>query len=188
LCPVFPLVIFPQNRKSKHNEFASLFVFSFRSSIEARKVEKREEEVEVEVEVEVEKGKKRRRVIFFHFFFLSWTPRARDLEKKNPLPAMASTTAAELVLVSLLAAVVPVALFVLLHKTEASKGPALLFAALRWKQHQQRHRLRRSSATRHSMLTRVAPSEHGFLPAKVPDFRFDNDVLDGFVKVRNKGN
>lgn len=161
--------------------------FFFRSSIEAPKVEKREEEVEVEVEVEVEKGKKRRRVIF-SFFFSFLDAESERPRKKNPLPAMASTTAAELVLVSLLAAVVPVALFVLLQKTEASKGPALLFAALRWKQHQQRHRLRRSSATRHSMLTRVAPSEHGFLPAKVPDFRFDNDVLDGFVKVRNKGN
>jgi hypothetical protein len=97
--------------------------------------------------------------------------------------AMASM--ADVFLVSLLAAVVPVVIFVVLRKAEKCRD---LLAALR----EGRRRRRRSSAspssatsTPHSMLAllRVAPSEHGFLPARVPDFSFDNTILDGFVQV-----
>ena len=97
-------------------------------------------------------------------------------------------SAADVLLVSLLAAVAPVVLFVLLRKGQgkgAEKGTALLTALrerLRWLSSASAS----STATphHHPMLTRVAPSEHGFLPARVPDFSFDNAILDGFVQVR----
>ena len=97
---------------------------------------------------------------------------------------MAST--ADVFLVSLLAAVVPIVLFVLLRKRGgADKGWSALLAALRerrWRTSRS-HSSASSAATLHPMLTRVAPSEHGFLPARVPCFSFDNAVLDGFVQV-----
>lgn len=96
-------------------------------------------------------------------------------------------SAAEVLLVSLLAAVAPVVLFVLLRKGEErgeDKGWALL-AALRERLRWLSSASSSTAATlHHPMLTRVAPSEHGFLPARVPDFSFDNAVLDGFVQVR----
>lgn len=100
---------------------------------------------------------------------------------------MAAT--ADLLIVTLLAAMAPIVVFVLLQKRGAEKGFALL-AVLRERRWLSRRRSATSSTlsqtmTPHSMLSKVAPSPHGFLPARVPDFSFNNAVLDGLVQVED---
>lgn len=98
------------------------------------------------------------------------------------------TSKADLTITVLAAAAVPVVLFVLLQKRGAKKGSAVL-VALREKQRMRRRRSASASMsssatlTLQSMLSKVAPSPHGFLPGRVPDFSFNNTVLDEFVKV-----